>query len=210
MKRKYNFNDDFFEKIDNEQKAYFLGLLLADGNVYALRNRIQITLIKSDQYILEEFAKVIGYTGKIYLDREKYSKLILPSKKMCEDLFKLGCYPRKGSTLNGNPANLPKINKTLINHLIRGYFDGDGHISKNKKLTNPYYNINITGSLPLITKMKKILIKNNITVSKIYKYKKKISCTIVILNKSSKNFITYLYKDANYYLTRKKNIYEYK
>ena len=34
MIRVNNFNDDYFETIDTEDKAYFLGLLFADGNVY--------------------------------------------------------------------------------------------------------------------------------------------------------------------------------
>ena len=29
--RKYKFNENFFESIDTEAKAYFLGLLYADG-----------------------------------------------------------------------------------------------------------------------------------------------------------------------------------
>jgi hypothetical protein len=32
-KRKYKINQDFFETIDTEEKAYFLGLLYADGSL---------------------------------------------------------------------------------------------------------------------------------------------------------------------------------
>ena len=34
MKRKYNVNDNYFNKIDNEEKAYWLGFLLADGCIH--------------------------------------------------------------------------------------------------------------------------------------------------------------------------------
>lgn len=30
MKKKYNFNEDYFEVIDTEEKAYWLGFLYAD------------------------------------------------------------------------------------------------------------------------------------------------------------------------------------
>jgi len=204
--RKYPFDDDYFEIIDTEDKAYYLGLLLADGNVYSARNRVQITLVKKDEYILKKFAKCIKYKGNIYLDRGKYSKLILPSKKMCSDLAKLGCHPNKGK--GDTPATLPDIDDKLVHHLIRGYFDGDGHISKNKKLKNPYYNINITGSVPLITKVKGILEDNQMEVSKLYTRPDKTSVQLVVKNKSVGDFVKYLYKDAKHYLKRKEKIYE--
>ena len=39
--RFYSLNPSFFEKIDTEQKAYWLGFLLADGNIaYNGRNKV--------------------------------------------------------------------------------------------------------------------------------------------------------------------------
>jgi hypothetical protein len=207
MKRVNNFNDDYFETIDTEDKAYFLGLLFADGNIYTARNRVQITLANEDAYILQTFAKAIGYTGKMYIDREKYSKLILPSKKMCEDLTKLGCTPNKSLTLEF-PTEVPN---ELLHHFIRGYFDGDGHISKNKKLVNPYYHINITSTIEFITVLKDILLNNCIETGNIYKRYKDNEVSahqVYIINKSARKFIQYLYSGATIYLTRKQKVYE--
>ena len=206
MKRVNNFNDDYFETIDTEDKAYFLGLLFADGNIYTARNRVQITLANEDAYILQTFAKAIGYTGKMYIDREKYSKLILPSKKMCEDLTKLGCTPNKSLTLEF-PTEVPN---ELLHHFIRGYFDGDGHISKNKKLVNPYYHINLTSSEQFVDKLKNVLKEQNVITGTSYKrYKDKpISAhTVHVMNKSAKSFGSYIYKDATVYLNRKHKIF---
>jgi hypothetical protein len=208
MKRVNNFNDDYFETIDTEDKAYFLGLLFADGNVYTARNRIQITLANEDAYILKAFADCIGYTGKMYIDREKYSKLILPSKKMCADLTRLGCTPNKSLTLQF-PTEVPD---ELMHHFIRGYFDGDGHISKDKRLINPYYHINITSTKEFIIVLKKILMDNDIITGNLYKrYKdKEISAhTVHVKNKSAKNFVDYIYLNAKMFLTRKYKIYEH-
>ena len=36
--RKYKLNDDFFEKIDCEEKAYFLGLIYSDGCIHQHNN----------------------------------------------------------------------------------------------------------------------------------------------------------------------------
>lgn len=208
MKRVNNFNDDYFEKIDTEDKAYFLGLLFADGNVYLKRHRVQITLANEDAYILKKFADCINYSGKVYIDREKYSKLILPSKKMCEDLISLGCTANKSLTLKF-PDKVPE---KLMNHFIRGYFDGDGHISKHKTLIKPYYYINITSTEDFIITLKDIFNKNNIDVGKSYKrYKnKEVSAhTVYVKNKSAKEFVDYIYRDATIFLNRKHNVYEY-
>lgn len=206
MKRVNNFNDNYFETIDTEDKAYFLGLLFADGNIYVKRNRVQITLANEDAYILQTFANCIGYKGKMYIDREKYSKLILPSKKMCEDLTNLGCTPNKSLTLQF-PTEVPE---ELMHHFIRGCFDGDGHISKDKKLVNPYYHINITSSEDFIKSLRDKLIENGIVPAgtyKRYKYKEVSAHTMMVKSKSAKVFLDYLYKDATIFLTRKHKLH---
>lgn len=47
---------------------------------------------------------------------------------MCNDLISHGCVPNKSLILKP-----PKIDNELINHFIRGYFDGDGCVSFNSK-----------------------------------------------------------------------------
>lgn len=206
MKRVFDLNDDYFSIIDTEQKAYFLGLLFADGNVYMKRNRVQLTLSNEDAYIIKKLAQCVNYQGKLYIDRGKYTKLILNSKKMCDDLIKLGCTPNKSLTLTFPIDSVPK---ELLNHFIRGYFDGDGHISRDKKLVNDYYHINITSTESFLMTLKNILAENNIIVGTLYKrYKdKEISAhTFYVKNKSAIEFVNYIYKDASLFLSRKKII----
>lgn len=50
--KKYYFNENYFEDINSSDKAYFLGLLTADGNV---SKAVNISLQKPDEYILEIF-----------------------------------------------------------------------------------------------------------------------------------------------------------
>ena len=64
----------FFEKIDSEEKAYFLGLLISDGNVFkdntGRQASISITLDLKDEYMLLKFKEVlqantsVGYDGR--------------------------------------------------------------------------------------------------------------------------------------------------
>ena len=51
--RKFKVNNDYFEKIDTKDKAYFLGLLIADGNNEVVGFRLQLK--ESDKHILETF-----------------------------------------------------------------------------------------------------------------------------------------------------------
>lgn len=199
MKRINNFNDDYFETIDTEDKAYFLGLLFADGNVYMARHRVQITLANEDAYILNKFSECIGYSGKLYSDRGKYSKLILPSKKMCNDLISLGCTANKSLTLQF-PTGVPI---ELLHHFIRGAFDGDGHVSKRGNS----FNVNFTSSEDFMTgfiKLLKTINVNNTGSKKRYVNHDKSACQVYIKAESAKEFFNYIYKDSTVFLNRKK------
>ena len=201
MIRVNNFNDDYFETIDTEDKAYFLGLLFADGNVYTARYRVQITLANEDAYILKAFANCIGYTGKMYIDREKYSKLILPSKKMCADLTRLGCTPNKSLTLQF-PTEVPE---ELMHHFIRGCFDGDGHVSRKKDC----FNVNFTSSKDFMDKFVELLDILEISHTgskKRYKDKEHSAYSIYLRSKSAKSFFNYIYNNSNLFLERKQKI----
>jgi len=208
FKRKNNFNQDYFKVIDTEDKAYFLGLLYADGNVYMKRNRVQITLANEDSYMLDKFSEVTESTAKLYNDRGKYSKVILESKILCEDIIKLGCFPNKSLTLQFPTEE--QVPNHLLHHFIRGYFDGDGHVSLHKKLVNPYYYINLTSSEEFIVKLKDVLEEQGIitgTSYKRYKDKEASAHTVFVMSKSAKAYGSYIYKDATIYLNRKHKIF---
>lgn len=136
--RKFNLDETYFEKIDTEDKAYFLGLLYADGCVSS-NNSINITLQESEKGILETFILKLQYENKLKFRKRKFKnyqdcyRLSFSNKKMHEDLIKLGCIPRKSLILDLPSFDL--VPETLFNHFIRGYFDGDGciHISKEKE-----------------------------------------------------------------------------
>ena len=71
--RIYFCDDNYFEKIDSKDKAYFLGLLMADGNKY--KNTVRIELQEKDKSILELFKKYIEYEGNLtYIAPRKNKK----------------------------------------------------------------------------------------------------------------------------------------
>lgn len=123
------FNEDFFEIIDTERKAYWLGFFMADGNVAERKNSqpvIRIELQKKDRYILEELEKDFGVSNKIKNSRSCYS-LRVHSRKMFHDLNKYGIIPNK--TKHETMDNIFNLSEDMIRHFIRGFFDGDGWIT---------------------------------------------------------------------------------
>ena len=121
------FNIDYFEKIDTEDKAYFLGFIIADGAIS--NNSNNISIIQKDPYILYEFKKYIEFSGDIYLPYKDRNVCTInfSSSKTKNDLSKLGVFPNKTYTIK-----YPDIPEELQNHFIRGVFDGDGCISLRK------------------------------------------------------------------------------
>ena len=67
-RRIFKINEDYFEKINTETKAYFLGWMVSDGNVY----KNNVVLACKDVEILEMFKKDLNYEGKIYKDKKRY------------------------------------------------------------------------------------------------------------------------------------------
>lgn len=219
-KRKYKINTNFFEKIDNEAKAYFLGFLYADGFVSNNNDnknyyQISICLSSKDRDILEKFStliynfdKIKDFSKKSYNSEQlkNYSQISIYSKKMHHDLVKLGCVPNKSLTLIFPNQN--QIPDYLMHHFIRGYFDGDGCLSRGIK-----YVVDITSSQDFLLGMIDYLNKKiNINFNKLQQRHKDrdTSTRSVQITKLSNiiTFLSYLYKDSTIYLLRKRQYFE--
>ena len=131
-----NFKDDYFETIDTYKKAYYLGLLFADGSVRKVHNdsgQIRIYLQAQDKYILEEMAKDLGYDGALVerLDAGNHGfSLEANSNKMFYDLAKYGIVPNKTYETKHLPTNIPE---EFIPSFALGLLDGDGCLSFSDK-----------------------------------------------------------------------------
>ena len=203
--RTYNVNEKYFDNIDTEDKAYFLGFLYADGNVSKVKNAISLEIQERDKPILELFAKFSENTKPFYFrkrNNENWSALYtfhISSKYMKNTLFNYGLTPNKSLVLK-----FPKyINDDLIQHFIRGYFDGDGCISYGN--SNKSLRFSVTGTLNFISTIQKILMeKCNLNENKIH-----TQGTIFTLEYSGNIQVIrikdYLYKGATIFLERKFN-----
>lgn len=202
FKLKYNKNENYFDVINTEDKAYFLGLLYADGCNNG--DGFYITLQDRDIDILIKFKEYLEFSGELRYIKGKnnncrdYYSLNVSSKKISNTLIKHGCNINK--TIN---AVFPNITNELMNHFIRGVFDGDGSISIDKRNQIIF---SIVGNSTIISEIGKIINREcdiNVNIRKPNRYKCDISIYQFGGNKQGKKVEEYLYKNATIYLKRK-------
>lgn len=201
------FNNRFFQNIDTEQKAYWLGFMFADGFVSRGKRNNFITSIEleeKDKSHIEKFKNTINHKNKLYYSSRTYTKtwkILISSKEMFDDLISHGCVERKSLILDW-PMHVPN---DLIRHFIRGYFDGDGCIM----ITKYGWAINFTSSSLFLNKLKTFFEKMGCGIRKINLWKtNNKSGQLVYSKKSDLNLILdFMYKDATIYLDRKFNLY---
>lgn len=130
---------NFFENIETEVQAYLLGFYAADGNINEKRKTFRIHLQKSDAELVYLYKDLISPDSRLFTIQERLVKgrdgmlvtahesigVDINSSKICNDLVNLGF----GYNKTYCDLKLPAINKDLLRHFIRGYFDGDGCIS---------------------------------------------------------------------------------
>lgn len=145
--KKYKIDETFFEVIDTAEKAYWLGWMFADGCVSSSSYGLffHITLHEKDKIVLEEFQKALKTNTPIHQFKKKNQYgLYIWSKKMRQDLIRLGCTPKKSLTLEFPKED--QVPKQFLPSLIHGYFDGDGNINFSPK--NCRIEAKITSSVP--------------------------------------------------------------
>lgn len=215
-RRKYKINEEFFDNIDTQDKAYILGFLYADGCNYMPKQTVSMSLQEDDFEILEKIRTCIGnerpleyidYSNKHdfgYTYKNQY-RLLIFSKHICDSLNDVGMTPNKSLTLE-----FPEIDKDLYRHFIRGYFDGDGSIYRryinenNKPIT-----LTITSTLSFLQKIQQIISDELHIYAGIYDASNNNGITKVLsmTKESSKIFMDWLYLDANLYMQRKYDRY---
>ena len=217
LKNRYILDENYFDCIDTESKAYILGFIYADGFVGDEKfNNIVIAV--NDLEILEFIAKEFKFTGNIRKTKKggfENSKcgysLNFSSKIMASRLREIGLYPNKSLTID----TLPQIDKKLVRHFIRGYFDGDGSIvlSHNTsyykaidgviKYIYPTYCFMILGTKGFL---EEIIKEAEFNYAKIHNTKsEKIKCIKINSKKEFNNIFKYLYDNSTIKLQRKYN-----
>lgn len=221
-RRKYTLNENYFEKIDTEEKAYWLGFLMADGCIIESNNCIQIRLAAIDISHLEKFKKSLNSTHKIFNEQihTKFpnkrsvicesSYIRIYSKKMMQDVITHGIVANK----TGKEIFKTFNNDILDTAYIRGLIDGDGTFTlynfKNKNNPNLQTNIvlRLYGNKELVTDCNEYIYNKFKFTTPVNISTNRNMYVMQFSSAKAIHVLDYLYKDATIYLERKYQKYQ--
>ncbi len=151
-RRRYHLDQSFFDRIDSEEKAYWLGFFTADGGI--VRRSLVLHLQAGDAGHLEKFrvALAANYPITSVEDRgRRYARLVLYSRRLTQALECLGIAQNK--SLNVRPCiNLPAL---YMPDYWRGVVDGDGWISPHGPR---HWEVGLSGSYALVSGFQSFLL----------------------------------------------------
>lgn len=205
-----NIKEDYFNNIDTDEKGYFLGLLITDGNIYngykskTHQTNVNITLQNEDRYILEELKKVLCLNKNITEDGRGCSQLSIMSSQMAEDLKQYGIVPKKTFSARF-PFNVPK---QYYNSVFRGILDGDGSIAFYSRPGKRVHTkrLSICSANKVFLEDLQLLLEQTLGVkpNHIYQEKENLWSISYGSKESLEKIINWMYEGSSIYLKRKK------
>lgn len=199
-------DEDLFKVIDTEEKAYFLGLLMADGSIQKDKASytLSLELQEEDKDILYSFADFLGLPKERVrrLEREKTGSItyvvVVGSLRFCQHLIDKGVIPGK----TGNKKIPTGVPKNLLRHTLRGLIDGDGSILKDSKQVILY------GSGDMVYQVADYLYKElSLSRKPMAKKYKNVVPRMTSYSDDYEKITSYLYKDSNLFIKRKNPYY---
>ena len=194
----YTLNENIFESIDSQDKAYWLGVMYSDGYISKKKytNSFGLSVSEKDLEWVEKFKTFLGYNGEIkiykstslFSNGKNYARLLIGNNKIVSDLEKLGVVEHKTKII----SCLPDI--PFLDDFIRGYIDGDGSLLKRLPCFQISGNKDFLESIAKYFKLPYHLTPDKNIYSLRYNARE------------SRYLEKRLYENANYYLKRKYDI----
>lgn len=152
-------DETVFDDLTNPEALYFIGLLYTDGHISEKNNQncIEIKLHSDDLELLEKFKSFLKCNYNITKTKNEESyRLRFFSKRIITVLKDLGFTSNKTSFL------IPDERLKHSRDFWRGCVDGDGCLHFSKKSVNPYWIINLLGTVETCQGFIDFVSENNI------------------------------------------------
>lgn len=206
-RKTYHCDEYYFDKIDDQDKAYIIGLLWADGYNNEKIGKITLQLQERDKKILEDISDLLHSDMPLWFlnlndKNPNWSNtytLSLRSKHISNILTSYGMIQRKSLLLT-----FPEwLDKSLYSHFIRGYMDGDGSVyySKDRNVLR----VEIVGTKMFLDVVRNICAKIGVKTN-LYHKNNQNSITYKLYttsNSGSLKFLNWIYNNANLKFQRK-------
>jgi hypothetical protein len=150
----YEIDTTYFRNIDTPNKAYWLGVLAADGCVYYTQNkwRFQFIVAEKDQNWLLSFRKEIASTHPLRVLPGGFGtpciRFVVTNQDFCSALLALDF---KSAHI------LQRLTESLWSHFLRGLFDGDGSIRSERGTPRPTGYVPQTLEWALVSQSRELL-----------------------------------------------------
>ncbi len=199
----YNVDYEYFDNIDCEHKAYWLGMILADG--FVNKKEISLCLQLSDIKTIEDFRNDLSAEHPIKYNKDENPFLTICCTHMTNTLINYGFHNRKSWSVDLEKI-LKNIPKEYEHHFIRGMFDGDGCIKhyEYSYLKKPQFHFGYTGLENVCE-----YISSKLDINRKLIHESGLTYTTVTRDpKLIVNIFNYMYKDATIYMDRKYNVFQ--
>lgn len=217
--RRYNFDTHVFDVIDTQDKAYWLGFLYADGCNYESRYTVMLSLAEEDAEHVRRFALFLKIDRPIRMvnqrgfGSQRQAGINATDMWFSQRLHQLGMIANKSHVLRFPTSD--QVPTHLLRHFVRGYFDGDGSITKtisHSPSNRPSYGISVTSTDQFCaTLVDMIRDELSIDCCTTIRFPERNNSTRQIGfngNLQVASFLDWLYKDATQFLVRKHKRYE--
>lgn len=199
-------DETVFDKIDTEEKAYWLGFIFADGYISSKGYRLEVNLAIKDLAHLLKLRDFLKLETEL-LVTDSTCRLAVRNKNIWEQLNSKGCVPCKSLILTFPSITIFEI-PNLVQHFIRGYFDGDGSLGLYKRNNTEVPELSFVSTYSFLVELQQYL--------DIVGYIRNKSCTnwnnqafsLQYSSLKARVVARKIYNNASIYLERKYNIYK--
>ena len=191
-----------FNKIDNKEKAYVLGFILADGAISS-NSECEISVAIKDKEVVDFIATIINANVHCDMTYDKKTRRFPRARmnKKITDIKKFTGGERK------KDRHYPIVNNELERYLLQGFFEADGCITwgYRKDKNRLWHKISMKSSLSILTGIQSMLLKKLNIATKLYPVKDEDCYCIEFANKQDiLKFLNYIYPDNQFIVLKRK------
>jgi hypothetical protein len=212
LSKRTQHNSTFFDSIDTEEKAYWLGFFYADGYLDKDGSTLKLDLSARDTVHVQRFASIFHREVRVYERNPDKRNGRIYSTTSCtiscaylwHALIAKGI--RQGNSLSEDTSVFEHIpDELLVHHFVRGFFDGDGSVHRGKRGALQF---GFVGSFSFLEHLRRTIGASTGLPAPKLETDRKLTCIRWSGNGSSERFKRWLYRDATIWLERKRDVFE--